>query len=93
MSIIYLLFHLVTGIPAVYIGMTQMVNPTFPRSPKSSTPLASLQIDHLELCIGRKLRSNVYEATTPHFDLPIVVKFAQLPFEIPYLNSETSAYQ
>ena len=34
-----------------------------------------------------------YEATTPHFDLPIVVKFARFPFEIPYLNSETSAYQ
>jgi predicted Ser/Thr protein kinase len=52
-----------------------------------------LRIDHLELCMGRKLRSNVYEATTPHFDLPIVVKFARFPFEIPYLNSETSAYQ
>ena len=52
-----------------------------------------LQIDHLDLCMGQQLRSNVYEATTPHFDLPIVVKFARFPFEIPYLNSETSAYQ
>ena len=52
-----------------------------------------LQIDHLELCLGEQLKSNVYEATTPHFDLPIVVKFAYLPFEIPYLNSETSAYK
>ena len=52
-----------------------------------------LQIDHLELCMGRKLRSNVYEATTPHFDLPIIVKFARFPFEIPYLNSETFVYQ
>ena len=43
--------------------------------------------------MGRKLRSNVYEATTHHFDVPIVVKFVQFPFEIPYLNSETSAYQ
>ncbi|KNZ71263.1 hypothetical protein J132_00100 [Termitomyces sp. J132] len=52
-----------------------------------------LQIDHLSLHMGRQLRSNVYEASTPQFDLPIVVKFAQLPYEIPYLESETSAYQ
>ena len=43
--------------------------------------------------MGHKLRSNVYEASTPHFDLPIVVKFARFPLEIPYLDSETSAYQ
>jgi predicted Ser/Thr protein kinase len=52
-----------------------------------------LQIDHLDLHMGQKLRSNVYEASTPRFDLPIVVKFARFPFEIPYLDSETSAYQ
>ncbi|KAF8338592.1 alpha-galactosidase A precursor [Amanita rubescens] len=52
-----------------------------------------LQIDHLDLHMGRKLRSNVYEASTPQFDLPIVVKFARFPWEIPYLDSETSAYQ
>jgi hypothetical protein len=51
------------------------------------------QIDHLGLHMGHKLRSNVYEASTPQFDLPIVVKFARFPFEIPYLDSETSAYQ
>ena len=51
------------------------------------------QIDHLDLCMGRLLKINVYEATTPHFDLPIVVKFAVFPYEIPYLRSETSAYQ
>ncbi len=43
--------------------------------------------------MGDKLRFNVYEASTPQFDQPIVVKFAQFPFEIPYLDSETSAYQ
>ena len=52
-----------------------------------------LQIDHLDLQMGDKLRSNVYEATAPQFDLPVVVKFALFPYEIPYLVSETSAYQ
>jgi len=76
-----------------------MVNPPhFSEVTKVQLPSIShlwhpVQIDHLELCMGRKLRSNVYEATTPYFDLPIVVKFARFPFEIPYLNSETSAYQ
>ena len=57
------------------------------------TPLASLQVDHLGLHMGHKLRSNVYEVSAPQFDLPIVVKFARFSFEIPYLDSETSAYQ
>ena len=52
-----------------------------------------LQIDHLDLQMGHELRSNIYEASTPQFDLPIVVKFARFPFEMPYLDSETSAYQ
>ncbi|KIL58302.1 hypothetical protein M378DRAFT_170724 [Amanita muscaria Koide BX008] len=52
-----------------------------------------LQIDHLGLHMGHKLRSNVYEASTPQLDLPIVVKFARFPSEIPYLDSETCAYQ
>ena len=29
----------------------------------------------------------------PSLTYPIVVKFARFPFEIPYLDSETSAYQ
>ena len=68
---VILLFHLVTGILlAVYLGMLQIIISHF---------WHPLQINHLELCMGRKLRLNVYEATTPnphwHFDLPIVVKF------------------
>ncbi|EKG09572.1 Lipopolysaccharide kinase [Macrophomina phaseolina MS6] len=49
-------------------------------------------IDHLEIQWGRKLRSNVYEATFRGVSMPIVVKFARFRFEIPQLNSETRAY-
>ncbi|KAG6867139.1 hypothetical protein C0993_006393 [Termitomyces sp. T159_Od127] len=52
-----------------------------------------VQIDYLSLRMGRSLRPNMYEASTPQFDLPIVVKFAQIPYDMPYLDSETSAYQ
>jgi predicted Ser/Thr protein kinase len=52
-----------------------------------------LRIDHLDLHMGREFMPNVYEATTPQFDLPILVKFATFPYEIHYLDSETSAYQ
>ncbi|KAG6823154.1 hypothetical protein H0H92_011199 [Tricholoma furcatifolium] len=52
-----------------------------------------VQIDHLSLSMGCKLRTGVYEASTPLFDQPIVIKFARFPFEIPYLDSETLAYQ
>lgn len=72
--------------------------PHFSEVKKAQLPSVSrlwhpLQIDYLELRMGESLRSNIYEATTPHFDQPIVVKFARFPFEIPYLDSETSAYQ
>jgi serine/threonine protein kinase len=43
--------------------------------------------------MGRKLRSNVYEATSPRFDSTIIAKFARFPWEILYLDCETSAYE
>jgi len=51
------------------------------------------QIDYLELKMGRKLRSNVYEATSPRFNSTIIAKFARFSWEIPYLDSETAAYE
>jgi predicted Ser/Thr protein kinase len=51
------------------------------------------RIDYLELKMGRKLRSNVYEATSPRFSSTIVAKFARFSWEIPYLDSETAAYE
>ncbi|OAQ73805.1 alpha-galactosidase A precursor [Pochonia chlamydosporia 170] len=50
------------------------------------------QIDHLELTMGDKLRSNVYEATCPRFPSTVVAKFARFAWEIPQLAEETRAY-
>ncbi|KAI3337713.1 alpha-galactosidase A precursor [Ustulina deusta] len=51
------------------------------------------QINHLELHMGRKLRSNVYEATHSHFNSTIIAKFARFPWEVPQLEKETAAYE
>ncbi|KAH7141979.1 alpha-galactosidase A precursor [Dactylonectria macrodidyma] len=51
------------------------------------------QIDHLELQMGRKLRSNVYEATCPRFGFPVIAKFARFSWEMPLLEAETTAYE
>lgn len=52
-----------------------------------------LQMEFLELHMGEKLRSNVYEATCSRFDSTIVVKFARFAWEVPHLDNETAAYQ
>jgi serine/threonine protein kinase len=47
----------------------------------------------LDLQIGSRLRSHVYEATHPSFPHPIVVKFARFAWEISWLEVETAAYE
>jgi hypothetical protein len=47
-------------------------------------------VDYLSLNIGKKLLSNVYEATTPRGT--VIVKYARFPWEIDYYNKETEAY-
>ncbi|KAJ5720186.1 alpha-galactosidase A precursor [Penicillium malachiteum] len=66
----------------------------------SLTDFASVQnawhgtsIDYLELSIGRKLRMGVYEAKCPLLDEIFVAKFARFPWEIQYIENETTAYQ
>lgn len=49
------------------------------RLPGITNPWHPFQIDHLELCMGRKLRFNVYEATCSRFDSTIIAKFAWFP--------------
>ncbi|KAK5997053.1 hypothetical protein PT974_02404 [Cladobotryum mycophilum] len=39
-----------------------------------------------------KLRTNLYEATCPRFNSPVVVKFARFAWEVPQLEQETVAY-
>lgn len=51
------------------------------------------QIDHLELRMGRKIRSNLYEATCPRFSSTIIAKFARFSWEVPWLEKETVAYK
>ncbi|KAJ0414688.1 alpha-galactosidase A precursor [Aspergillus carlsbadensis] len=51
-------------------------------------------VDYLDLAIGRKLRTGIYEATSSLFGAEsIIAKFARFPWEIGYLESETTAYQ
>ena len=50
-------------------------------------------IDHLDLALGKKLRSNVYEATSQHFATTIIAKFARFDWEVCYLEAETAAYE
>ncbi|KAF4628659.1 hypothetical protein G7Y89_g9488 [Cudoniella acicularis] len=48
--------------------------------------------DYLSLKIGKRLRSNVYLASSLQFEKPIIAKFARFDWEIRYYVSETGAY-
>lgn len=61
--------------------------------PGITTTWHATHIDHLELTMEDKLRSNVYLATCPRFSSAIVVKFARFPWEISQLETETAAYE
>ena len=50
-------------------------------------------LDHLELTFGTKLRSGVYEATSPRFPVTVVAKFARFAWEIDAIENESAAYQ
>lgn len=50
-------------------------------------------IDYFDLSIGRKLRTGIYQVTCPRFDKAAVAKFARFPWEIQYMENETTAYQ
>ncbi|KAH8425895.1 uncharacterized protein LDX57_003636 [Aspergillus melleus] len=50
-------------------------------------------VDYLNLSIGRKLRTGIYKVHCPSFDKTVVAKFARFPWEIQYIENETTAYQ
>lgn len=52
-----------------------------------------IYVDYLDLSIGRKLRTGIYEAKSSLSDDIIVVKFARFPWEVQYIENETTAYQ
>lgn len=53
----------------------------------------STRIDHLEVTKLERIRQNIHVVTHPSFDRPILVKFAEFPWQTPYLEAETTAYQ
>ncbi len=50
-------------------------------------------IDHLELNKLDRLRQNLQKVAHRSFDRPILAKFAEFPWQIPYLEAETTAYK
>ncbi|CAL5870065.1 uncharacterized protein PFLUO_LOCUS4299 [Penicillium psychrofluorescens] len=50
-------------------------------------------VDYLELSIGQKLRTGIYEVKCSLFDDIVVAKFARFPWEVQYIENETTAYQ
>ena len=73
--------------------------PYFVKVEKSLLPTITniwhpLKIDHLDLHLGARLRSSVYEATIHHpKEVTVIVKYARFAFEIPWLDVETCAYK
>ncbi|KAI1175432.1 hypothetical protein F4777DRAFT_578927 [Nemania sp. FL0916] len=51
------------------------------------------QVDHLELKKLERLRQNIHLVTHPLFSSPVVVKFAEFPWQISYYEAETIAYE
>jgi len=50
-------------------------------------------IDHLELRKLERFRQNIHIVSYPLFDRPVVAKFTEFPWQTPYLEAETAAYQ
>ncbi|KAM5354003.1 hypothetical protein ACJ41O_000653 [Fusarium nematophilum] len=50
-------------------------------------------IDHLELHQVERVRQTLHRVTHPSFDRPVLAKFAQFPWEIPYFAAETTSYE
>ncbi|RAK93326.1 alpha-galactosidase A precursor [Aspergillus costaricaensis CBS 115574] len=50
-------------------------------------------IDYLDLSVERKLRTGIYKVKCPQYDNVVVAKFARFPWEVQYIENETTAYQ
>ncbi|KAI0837092.1 hypothetical protein F5Y06DRAFT_91837 [Hypoxylon sp. FL0890] len=49
-------------------------------------------IDYLEFKKLERVRQNIHKVTHTLFDQAILIKFAEFPWQIPYLEAETAAY-
>lgn len=47
----------------------------------------------MDIVIGQKLQTGIYELICPQFDTAVVTKFAHFEWEIQYLESETTAFE
>ncbi|KAF4502884.1 alpha-galactosidase a precursor [Fusarium agapanthi] len=52
-----------------------------------------VMIDHLELRQIERVRQTLYRVSHPAFKTPVLAKFAQFPWEIPYFAAETTSYE
>ncbi|KAK6072523.1 hypothetical protein SCUP515_07354 [Seiridium cupressi] len=73
-------------------------HPTFSRYTRSDLPGISntwhhTRIDHLELKKLDRLRQNIHVVTHPLFDQALLVKFAEFPWQMPFFEAETTAYE
>ena len=73
-------------------------HPVFSRYTHSDLPGVSntwhrTHIDHLELKKLNRIRQNIHVVTHPLFDRPVLVKFAVFPWQMPYFEAETTAYE
>lgn len=50
-------------------------------------------VDYSDLLIGQKLRTGIYEARASSLNNVVIAKFARFPWEIQYIENETTAYQ
>ncbi|KAB8200108.1 hypothetical protein BDV34DRAFT_232433 [Aspergillus parasiticus] len=50
-------------------------------------------VDYMDITIGRRVRTGIYEIRSPMFHTPVIAKFARFAWEIQYLEDETTAYQ
>lgn len=50
-------------------------------------------MDYLDLRLGKKLASNVYDAECKLFNVPVIAKFARFPFQIDSMNNEAQVYE
>ncbi|KAL6827544.1 hypothetical protein V8C40DRAFT_264748 [Trichoderma camerunense] len=72
--------------------------PVFSHYTQSDLPAISntwhhMRIDHLEFKQVRQLRQNIHVVTHPRFDQTLAVKFAEFPWQMPYFEAETTAYE
>lgn len=77
----------IAGIPTPFFAETSKEN-----LPSINPLWHSKFYPYLSFEIGERLRSNVYMASSPQFEKPIVAKFARFDWEIGYYIAETQAY-